>query len=142
MRKRTLARELVLKVLYQADIRKEPVSAMAQSFSDLSEINDSEIKSFSQALLSGIEINSKEIDAKILKYASNWDLDRMAFIDRNILRMGIFELLYMPDVPSKVSINEAIELAKKYGDIESSKFVNGILDKAHKTNPVVKDKKS
>ena len=142
MRKRTLARELVLKVLYQADIRKEPVSAIAQSFSDLSEINDSEIKSFAQTLLSGIEINSKEIDAKILKYASNWDLDRMAFIDRNILRMGIFELLYMPDVPSKVSINEAIELAKKYGDIESSKFVNGILDKAHKTNPVVKDKKS
>ncbi|MDP8264909.1 MAG: transcription antitermination factor NusB [Candidatus Aceula lacicola] len=142
MRKRTLARELVLKVLYQADIRKEPVSAIAQSFSDLSEINDSEIKSFAQTLLSGIEINSKEIDAKILKYASNWDLDRMAFIDRNILRMGIFELLYMPDVPSKVSINEAIELAKKYGDIESSRFVNGILDKAHKTNPVVKDKKS
>ena len=142
MRKRTLARELVLKVLYQADIRKEPVSAIAQSFSDLSEINDSQIKSFAQTLLSGIEINSKEIDAKILKYASNWDLDRMAFIDRNILRMGIFELLYMPDVPSKVSINEAIELAKKYGDIESSRFVNGILDKAHKTNPVVKDKKS
>ena len=142
MRKRTLARELVLKVLYQADIRKEPVSAIAQSFSDLSEINDSEIKSFAQTLLSGIEINSKEIDAKILKYASNWDLDRMAFIDRNILRMGIFELLYMPDVPSKVSINEAIELAKKYGDIESSRFVNGILDKAHKTNPVVKDQKS
>ncbi len=66
----------------------------------------------------------------------------MAFIDRNILRMGIFELLYMPDVPSKVSINEAIELAKKYGDIESSKFINGILDKAHKKNPLVKDKKS
>ncbi|MDD3374650.1 MAG: transcription antitermination factor NusB [Candidatus Omnitrophica bacterium] len=142
MRKRTLARELVLKVLYQADIRKESMSLLAKSFSDLSEINDSEIKDFASVLISGIEKNLKDIDAKIFKYASNWDISRMAFIDRNVLRMGIFELLYMPDVPSKVSINEAIELVKKYGDIESSKFVNGILDKAHKENPVVKDKKS
>ena len=141
MRKRTLARELVLKILYQADIRKESMSLLAQSFSDLSEINDSETKSFAHLLISGIEKNLKEIDQKIFEYAANWDLSRMAFIDRNILRMGIFELLYMPDVPSKVSINESIELAKKYGDIESSKFVNGILDKAHKTSSVVKDKK-
>ncbi len=70
---------------------------------------------------------------KIVAYATNWQLKRMAVIDRNILRLGVFELFYAPDIPPKVAINEAVELAKKYGDLESSKFVNGILDKMHKT---------
>ncbi len=141
MRKRTLARELILRILYQADIRKEPISDVVGNSSEFCDTTDPEIKIFSKTILFGIESNLKEIDQKILKYASNWNLNRMAFIDRNILRIGIFELLYTKDIPSKVSINEAIELAKKYGDIESSKFVNGILDKAHKTSSVVKDKK-
>ena len=73
------------------------------------------------------------IDQKITHYATNWQMNRMAIIDRNVLRLGVYELLYTEDIPPKVSINEAVELAKKFGDIESSKFVNGILDKIHKT---------
>ncbi len=140
MRKRTLARELVLTTLYQSDIRKESLPAIEKESFSSSDVKDAEILDFAHQLLEGIEKYYKEIDLKILEYASNWRLDRMAIIDRNILRLGIFELLYMVDVPSKVAINEAIELAKKYGDVESSKFVNGILDKAHKTNHVAKNK--
>ena len=65
----------------------------------------------------------------------------MAVIDRNVLRIGVFELLYMADIPPKVTINEAVELAKKYGDLESSRFVNGILDKIHKLDVAPEDKK-
>jgi len=134
MRKRTIARELVLKVLYQSDIRKEAIHSLTEEFLASVEIEDAqEIFEFARILLSGIEKNLTAIDQKITQYASNWHLDRMAVIDRNVLRLGIFELLYMEDIPSKVTINEAIELAKRFGDVESGKFVNGILDKAHKS---------
>ena len=70
-----------------------------------------------------------QLDALIGTYATNWKVSRMPIIDRNILRMGCFELLQVPEVPAKVTLNEAIELAKSFGDEEASKFVNGILDK-------------
>jgi transcription antitermination factor NusB len=147
MRKRTLARELVLKVLYQADIRNEALCSIADEFfSSLTpgeDETDTDVVAFARGIIAGIEVKYKELNEIIFLHASNWRIDRMAVIDRNILRMGIYELCFMPDVPSKVTINEAIELAKKYGDIESGKFVNGILDKVHKTNPLVqKDKTS
>ncbi|MCX5681322.1 MAG: transcription antitermination factor NusB, partial [Candidatus Omnitrophica bacterium] len=147
MRKRTLAREFVLKVLYQADIRSEPLCAMADEFFSLSisETQDEEVTSevidFARHIITGIAEKYKEINDMIFAHAANWHIDRMAVIDRNILRMGIYELCFMPDVPAKVTINEAIELAKKYGDVESGKFVNGILDKVHKTNPLVQKSK-
>lgn len=135
MRKRTIAREIVLKILYQADIRKEAISTVSKEFLETVEIEDSkEIFDFVKILLEGIEINFSAIDQKISEHASNWHLSRMAYIDRNILRLGIFEILYMPEIPAKVTINESIELAKRFGDIESGKFVNGILDKVHKTS--------
>jgi len=142
MRRRTLARELVLKVLYQADIRNESLCAIANEFfsAEESETEDAEVIAFARNIIAGIETKYKEINELIFRYADNWHIDRMAFIDRNVLRIGIYELCYMPDVPSKVTINEAIELAKKYGDIESGKFVNGILDKIHKTDPLVQKK--
>jgi transcription antitermination factor NusB len=147
MRKRTLARELVLKVLYQADIRKEALCFIADEFFSFLEPGDDEVTpevvTFARIIIAGIEAKYKEINEIIFSHAANWHIDRMAVIDRNILRMGIYELCFMADVPSKVTINEAIELAKKYGDVESGKFVNGILDKVHKTNPLVqKDKTS
>ena len=142
MRKRTLAREIVLKSLYQADIRAEALSPVAEDFFQSLSIEDpAEVLSFARMLISGIEKNLPEIDIKITKHAVNWQFDRMAVIDRNVLRLGIFELLYCPDIPAKVTINEAIELAKKFGDVESGKFVNGILDKIHKINPKKSDKK-
>ena len=90
-------------------------------------------------MISGVEAHLEAIDAKISQYATNWQLKRMAVIDRNILRLGTYELLYADDIPPKVTINEAVELAKKYGDLESGKFVNGILDKIHKTEIVPPD---
>lgn len=140
MRRRTLARELALKILYQADIRNESLCAIADTFITPEETEDAEVIDFTRKIVAGVEQNYKEINDLILSHAANWHMDRMAVVDRNILRLGIYELCHMPDVPSKVTINEAIELAKKYGDVESGKFVNGILDKVHKTNPIAQKK--
>jgi transcription antitermination factor NusB len=138
MRRRTQARECALKILYQADITRRPFDQAAQNYwegdgemKDEEEDNE-EVKSFSHRLVLGIRDHLQEIDDKITQYATNWQLKRMAVIDRNILRLGVFELKYTNDIPPKVAINESVELAKKYGDLESSKFVNGILDKIHK----------
>lgn len=92
-----------------------------------------EIKEFSIFLVEGISKNKDLIDSLISKYATNWQIQRMPAIDRNILRLATFELLFADDIPPKVSINEAIEMAKRYGDKDSGKFVNGVLDKINKT---------
>ncbi|HDN98106.1 MAG TPA: transcription antitermination factor NusB [bacterium] len=127
MRKRTMARELALQALYRWDITKESYQGILNDI--LSSHHDSEIREFTSQLVEGTIKNIEKIDKLIQKYALNWELHRMAYVDRNILRFATYELLYLPDVPPKVSINEAIELAKKFGDQESGKFVNGILDK-------------
>ena len=133
MRKRTQAREFALKILYQAEITRREIHMAADYYwSEITSI-DPYVKDFSDRLTKGIQQNLETIDTKISQYATNWQLKRMAVIDRNVLRLGVFELLFSPDIPPKVTINEAVELAKKYGDVESSKFVNGILDKIHKT---------
>ncbi len=133
MRKRTQAREVALAILYQMDVtRMEAHPVMADVWQREGEV-DPEVKSFSERLVFGVHQNLEQIDQKITAYATNWQLKRMAIIDRNVLRLGLFELLFAKDIPPKVSINEAVELAKRFGDLESSKFVNGILDKIHKT---------
>ena len=142
MRKRSQARDWVLKILYQSDITKRPIDLSAEYFWNNEETPDPEIQEFSKRLVLGVQENMTDIDAIISKYATNWQLKRMAVIDKNILRLGVFELKYAPDIPPKVTINEAVELAKKYGDYESSKFVNGILDKIHKTEIVPLGKKT
>jgi N utilization substance protein B len=131
MRKRTLAREYALQILYQIDITQDHYDVSLNNFWQVrSEENiEEEIKNFTGELVRGTIDNLQTIDAKIAQYATNWQLKRMAVVDRNILRMGCFELLFRDDIPPKVSINEAIELAKRYSGAEASKFVNGILDK-------------
>ena len=136
MRRRTLAREHALKILYQADITRRSLEESIADYWREEPSKDQEIISYASAISGGVRQNLKEIDDKISQYATNWQLSRMAIIDRNILRMSCFEFFYCPDIPPKVSINEAVELAKKYGDLESSKFVNGILDKIHKTEVI------
>ena len=89
-------------------------------------------KEFTIQLVKGVMGNIEKIDKTISKYATNWQIDRMAVIDRNILRIAAFELLFLDDIPPKVSMNEAIDIAKRYGDKDSGKFVNGILDKINK----------
>ncbi len=136
MRKRTRARELALQILYQYDIRKDDIDMLINDYLNkdfISErkLNDS-IKDFTVTLIKGTIANSERIDSIVSAYAENWRLERMAVIDRNIMRMATYELLYIEEIPPKVSINEAVDLAKKYGDVDSGKFVNGILDKISK----------
>ena len=93
---------------------------------------DAEVREFAEALVRGTKLHQEKIDELIDQYAEHWELERMAVVDRNILREGIFELLWAADVPPKVAINEALEVAKKFSTHESSRFINGILDRIHK----------
>lgn len=133
MRKRTKARECALKVLYAIEIAKETPEDGIDIFWNNSDPVEPEVKEFADKLVRGVCKHREKIDGLISKYTTNWQLDRMAVIDKNILRFATFELLYADDVPPKVSINEAIDIAKKYGDKDSGKFVNGVLDKISKT---------
>ncbi|MGD0336452.1 MAG: transcription antitermination factor NusB [Candidatus Omnitrophota bacterium] len=137
MRKRTRAREFALQVLYQVDIRgDDPDGSLSDFWQTHSEDNISdEMKDFTAQLVKGVLKNMAVIDKKISHYATNWQLERMAVVDRNVLRIGCFELLYREDIPPKVAINEAVELAKKYSDLEAGKFVNAILDKVKEERP-------
>jgi len=92
-----------------------------------------DIKLFAEGLVRGTLSHLEEIDAVISRYAENWQLNRMAIIDRNILRFAAYELLYCEDIPPKVAINEAVNIAKKYSQEDAGKFVNGILDKINHT---------
>lgn len=130
MRKRTQAREFTLQILYQMDITHDAYEVSLNNFwqAQGDQVNE-ELKGFSVELVKGVAENLKTIDAKIAQYATNWQLERMAVVDRNILRMSCFEIVFREDIPPKVSINEAVELAKKYSGVEAGKFVNAILDK-------------
>jgi len=131
MRKRTRAREFALQILYQLDITKEAPAAALDNFwgTHVEEEVGDDLKAFTAELVKGTLENVEAIDASITKFAANWHLKRMAVVDRNILRMGCFELMFREDIPPKVAINEGVELAKKYSGVEAGKFVNAILDK-------------
>ena len=120
------ARERALQILFQYDIHGK-AGLWLDRFWTENEATD-EVKDFAERLVAGVLDKKKELDALIGKYATNWKISRMPIVDRNILRAGAYELLWMDDVPAKVTVNEAIELAKSFGDDEASKFVNGILD--------------
>lgn len=131
MRKRTRAREYALQVLYQMDITRDDSNAALENFwqAHTDEEIALELKDFTSQLVKGVADNLEVIDKKISHYAANWKLERMAVVDRNVLRMSCLELLFREDIPPKVSINEAVDLAKKYSGPEAGKFVNAILDK-------------
>ena len=132
MRRRTLAREHALKILYQVEITHRSLDLILLDYWKMEEVSDEEVMTYAKTIVAGVLKDIQIIDEKISQYATNWQLKRMAVIDRNVMRIGLFELQYTTDIPPKVAINEAVDLAKKYGDLESSKFVNGILDKIHK----------
>ena len=132
MRKRTRAREYALQMLYQVDLTHAQPEQALEDFWTYHAVPN-EVRTFATALVQGTLERLDEIDRLIANHASNWDINRMAVVDRNIIRLGAFELLYLEEVPPKVCLNEAVELAKRFGDEESSKFVNGILDTIHKT---------
>ncbi len=132
MRKRTKSRECALQILYAFDIRKENAQTIIENYWQQHEV-EVEVKKFAGCLIKGVMKNLSGIDEFISKYTDNWRIERMAVIDRNIIRMATYELLFEEDIPPKVSINEAVELAKRFGDDESGRFVNGVLDKINKT---------
>ncbi|MDR4509952.1 MAG: transcription antitermination factor NusB [Candidatus Brocadiaceae bacterium] len=127
MRNRTLARELALQALYQLDLRNEKNVHEIDEFCRRSTQKD-DIYQFTISLVNGCWSHVKEIDEKISFATKHWELNRMATIDKNILRLGVYELLFRDDIPPKVSMNESIELAKKFSTKDSGMFVNGILD--------------
>ena len=133
MRKRTKSREYALQILYQVDIRQGDWRPILQEFWAAQRV-EGEVRQFADQLVAGTAGHHEEIDRVIGAHANNWNMKRMAVVDRNILRLGVFELLHMGDVPPKVCINEALELAKRFGDTESAKFINGILDAVHKAH--------
>jgi len=136
MGKRRLARELTLQFLYQYDTLKE-TTAEKINLKDQIEIFwstnasplDDNVKGFANILITGSCENIDSIDCIINRYSEHWRISRMSRVDRNILRMAIYELAYMGNIPHPVTINEAIELAKKYGTENSGAFINGILDR-------------
>jgi N utilization substance protein B len=134
------ARERALQILFQYDIHEKP-GLWLDVFWKENESTD-EVKVFAERLVAGVLSKRKELDGLIGKYATNWKVSRMPIVDRNILRSGIYELLWMDDVPAKVTVNEAIELAKSFGDDEASKFVNGVLDQILTKEPSLEAKRA
>ena len=131
---RTAGRELALRLLYLLDMRGKETADSQINFVLTSEQVKHQSQNFARTLYEGTRDNLAELDAKIAETAVNWDISRMAYIDKAILRMGIYELLHCPDIPPKVTISEALELAKKYSTDKSSSFINGILDAIYQAN--------
>jgi len=131
MRKRSQGREMALQLLYQLDIAHDSFEEAARAFwaMDANRECAEDTRLFAEELVKGVLSNIKALDELIAGFATNWELDRMAVVDRNILRIGSYELMMRADIPPKVAINEGVELAKKYSGAQASKFVNGILDK-------------
>ena len=128
MGKRRRSREFALQVLYQLEITKQgALQAMVQLRENF--LPGEEEDEFTKRIVLGVTEHRQEIDRLIEERSENWRLNRMTIIDRNILRIAIFELLYCGDIPPKVTLNEAIDLGKRYGSEESGSFINGILDR-------------
>lgn len=138
--KRRRAREYALQILFQLDVRKEnPSATVFKRFWD-EHPPDDEVKTFTEEIVKGTHKHVEKINKQIHACAKNWSLDRMATVDRNVLRMAVYEILYRVDIPASVTINEAIEIAKKYGTDDSGAFVNGILDSvARMTRKLLKE---
>jgi N utilization substance protein B len=124
---RKIARELAFQILFQVDIGKhnwqEVLTRTLNEETDLPEKS----REFLAVLVKGTMEHRAEVDGDIAKFARDWTVERLANTDRNILRMALFELKYLIDIPTGATVNEAVELAKRYGDVDSGKFVNGIL---------------
>jgi len=134
---RRLSREMGLKALFQVDLVKANIEETLKYTFENGEFSD-EVKEFTLLLVKGVMSNLSEIDKAINNYTNNWSLERITNIDRNILRMAIYEILFLKNIPKSVSINEAVELAKKYGTKSSFSFVNGVLGKIDKNDKILK----
>ena len=136
MGKRRTARELALKFLYQTEFNPESPDSELNPFCERANVSE-EVQNFTQALIKKLLLHEKEVDELLKKFSAHWTPDRMTVIDKNIIRLGICELLFDSTTPPKVVINEAVEIAKRFGTEESPGFINGILDKILKGSQVV-----
>ncbi len=133
MRRR--ARETALQTLYQLDVQPDlaPALALERYYTFFSEESgrepDGNDREFVERLVRGVVDHREELDGRIVRASKNWRIERMARVDRNLLRLAVYELLYCKDIPAKVAINEAIEVAKRFGTQETPPFANGILDR-------------
>ncbi|UCH85848.1 MAG: transcription antitermination factor NusB [Candidatus Latescibacterota bacterium] len=126
--KRRKAREIVLQALYESEFSDQPWEAILDSQTSRRESTPETVE-YARLLLSKTVETAADLDEKIRSVVENWEMERISLIDKNILRFALCEILYFPDVPSKVIVNEAIEIAHKYSSHEAGKFVNGILDR-------------
>jgi len=124
---RRKAREYALQILFQFDVTRNRQDLTQHFWAQRKTIPA--VQSFTDLLIEGVISNLDEIDGLIQLYTEHWSLGRIAIVDRNILRIAIYEVLYLEEIPAKVTINEAIEITKKYADENSGAFINGILDR-------------
>lgn len=125
---RTKARKRALDILYEADV-------LGRAALEVLEAAPEPPPQFARELVEGVEAHRQELDALITEYADRWALERMPFVDRNLIRIGIFELLHRPDIPAGAAINESVELAKLLSTPDSARFVNGILGRVAREHP-------
>jgi transcription antitermination protein NusB len=128
------ARLLAVQFLFQRDFNSDEFDRSIEEFWVLRKPRK-RVREFATELILGVEEHRKEIDARLQGYAEHWGLDRMGAVDRNILRVGLYEMLYRADIPPVVSIDEAVDLAKEFNGVDSGRFVNGILDRARHDIP-------
>ena len=133
MGKRRKSREIVVKLLYHKDINDASTKEILDRFWEKDPAGE-DVMRFVEDVFLGVIAKGEELDENIKKYSKNWDINRLSIIDKCILRLSIYEILYRPDIPHNVSINEAIDIAKKYSNLDSGKFINGILDRVSKEN--------
>ena len=128
MGSRRQAREQALQLLYQLDVTRENATKTMQGFWE-AEPADADVMQFARLLVNAVQSNQDRIDELITQASTNWKIHRMSYVDRNVLRLCVAEFLACDDVPPMVSMNEAIELGKRFGTTESGGFINGILDR-------------
>ena len=131
MSRRSRGREVALQLLFQRDFNPDVTREDVEQFVR-DRLHGADLRAFGLSLYDGVVAQMADIDQRLTQAAENWRLHRMPAVDRNVLRLGAFELLHAPDTPAAVAFDEAIELAKRYGTAESPAFVNGVLDQLRK----------
>ncbi len=135
MGKRRNAREVAVQFLFLREYNEDVAcERLLPPFWEFARVED-EVREFAQGLIHGVLALRPALDALIQRYVENWDFKRIAVIERNILRISFYEILYRSDIPDVASINEAVDIAKKYGSADSGKFVNGVLDRVKNCEP-------
>lgn len=134
------ARELVLQILFQLDFHGTTEGWLDEFWAQ--QRTSKSVREFANQIVSGVQAQQEELDQLIEHSSENWSLDRMPIVDRNILRQAIYELVWIPDIPAKVTVDEALQLAKSFADDDAKRFVNGILDKILKHDPRLEAKRA